>query len=140
MAGGLLAVVRWCACGALGAIAAAMLTLMSGAALAQQPDQTAQAAGAGSSQQPAPSASGAGASEQVVAYCIEPMDSMPPKIAELIQPQFRCEPGTHLKRDSRPARVVPSGEGAERPFVIRFGPPNKVNAWFVRGFAPEPGK
>ena len=131
---------RWCACGAAGAIAVATLTLLSDAALAQQPDQTAQAAGTGSSQQTAPGASGAGAAENVVAYCIEPMDSMPPKIVELIQPQFRCEPGTHLKRDSRPARVVPSGEGSERPFVIRFGPPDKVNAWFVRGFATEPGK
>ena len=113
-------------------IAVAMLALSSGAVFAQQPDQT--------PQPPTPGASGAGATEQVVAYCIEPMDSMPPKVAELIQPQFRCEPGTHLKRDSRPARVIPSGEGAERPFVIRFGPPDKVNAWFVRGFTKEPGK
>jgi len=97
-------------------------------------------AGAAFAQESQPAAPGAGGTENVVAYCIEPMDSMPPKIAELIQPQFRCEPGTHLKRDSRPARVVPSGEGPERPFVIRFGPPDKVNAWFVRGFATEPGK
>jgi len=125
MAGGLPAVVRRRTFAVAGTIVVATLALLSGAALAQQEPKP----------ETAPAAGG-----PVVAYCIEPMDSMPPKIAELIQPQFRCEPGTHLKRDSRPARVVPSGEGAERPFVIRFGPPDKVNAWFVRGFATEPGK
>lgn len=78
---------------------------------------------------------------QVVPYCIEPMDSMPEKIRGLIEAQFRCEAGTHLKRDSRPVRVVPSGEEAlGRPFVLRFDHPENANAWYVRGFAVEPEK
>jgi hypothetical protein len=77
----------------------------------------------------------------VVPYCIEPMDSMPEQIRALIDAQFRCEPGTHLKRDSRPVSVLPSGEEAlGRPFVLRFNQPEKVNAWYVRGFAIEPQK
>jgi hypothetical protein len=80
-----------------------------------------------------------GSATGVVPYCIEPMDSMPEKIRALIEPQFRCAAGTHLKRDSRPARVVPTGEESSgRPFVLRFGPPESANAWFVRGFASEP--
>jgi hypothetical protein len=35
--------------------------------------------------------------------------------------------------------VVPTGEESSgRPFVLRFGPPETANAWFVRGFASEP--
>jgi hypothetical protein len=84
---------------------------------------------------PAPDAREAGS---VVPYCIEPMESMPQKIVALIDPQFRCEAGTHLKRDSRPAVVVPTGEESSgRPFVLRFGPADKVNAWYVRGFTNE---
>jgi hypothetical protein len=75
----------------------------------------------------------------VVPYCIEPMDSMPEKIRALVDAQFRCEPGTHLQRDSRPVRVIPSGEDG-RPFVLRFNQPEKANAWYVRGFATEPQK
>src|SRR5258708_5440478 len=70
----------------------------------------------------------------VVPYCIEAMPSMPDKILMLIEQQFRCAPGTHLKRDSRPARVVPTGEGDQasgRPFVLRFDAPEQANAWFV---------
>jgi hypothetical protein len=79
--------------------------------------------------------------EHIVPYCIEPMESMPEKIRALIDAQFRCDPGTHLKRDSRPVRVVPSGEEAlGRPFVLRFNPPEQANAWYVRGFATEPQK
>jgi hypothetical protein len=74
----------------------------------------------------------------VVAYCIEPMEAMPQKILALIDAQFRCAAGTHLKRDSRPVRVVPTGEEAlGRPFVLRFGPAESANAWYVRGFTPE---
>jgi hypothetical protein len=81
----------------------------------------------------------AGSGMRVVPYCIEPMDSMPAKIRALIEPQFLCAAGTHLKRDSRTARVVPTGEESSgRPFVLRFGPPETANAWFVRGFATEP--
>ncbi len=73
---------------------------------------------------------------KVVPYCIEPMESMPAKILALIDPQFRCVAGTHLTRDSRPTRVVPTGEESSgRPFVLRFEPPESANAWFVRGFA-----
>ena len=69
----------------------------------------------------------------VVPYCIEPMESMPEKILALIDPSLRCAPGTHLTRDNRPARVVPTGEESSgRPFVLRFDPP--ANAWYVRGF------
>jgi hypothetical protein len=75
---------------------------------------------------------------QVVPYCIEPMDSMPAKILALIDPQFRCAAGTHLKRESRPTIVTPTGEESSgRPFVLRFEPPEKANAWFVRGFTTE---
>jgi hypothetical protein len=78
------------------------------------------------------------AAGSVVPYCIEPMESMPPKIVALIDPQFRCEAGTHLKRDSRPAVVVPTGEESSgRPFVLRFAPADKVNAWYVRGYTTE---
>jgi hypothetical protein len=76
---------------------------------------------------------------RVVPYCIEPMESMPQKIGALIEAQFRFEAGTHLKRDSRPVRVIPSGEDG-RPFVLRFDQPEKANAWYVRGFAVEPQK
>jgi hypothetical protein len=77
----------------------------------------------------------------VVPYCIEAMDSMPEQLRGLIEPQFRCEPGTHLKRDSRPVRVIPSGEEAlGRPFVLRFDKPDQANAWYVRGFTEEPKK
>ena len=79
------------------------------------------------------------AADGVVAYCIEPMESMPPKILALIEPKFRCPPGTHLTRDNRPAHVVPTGEESSgRPFVLRFGPPETANAWYVRGFTTEP--
>ena len=98
------------------------LALPAGAAWAQK------------EQNPAPAADGRSA--EVVPYCIEPMESMPPKILELIDAQFRCAAGTHLQRDSRPARVVPTGEKSDRPFVVRFGPPETANAWFVRGFTP----
>ena len=75
------------------------------------------------------------AADEVVPYCIEPMESMPQKIRALIESQFLCPPGTHLTRDSRLARVVPTGEEASgRPFVVRFGAPDQANAWFVRGF------
>jgi hypothetical protein len=101
--------------------ASLLLALLAGAAAAQQTQPAA----------PEPKAA------DVVPFCIEPMESMPPKILELIEPQFRCEAGTHLKRDSRPARVVPTGEEAlGRPFVLRFGPPETANAWYVRGFVP----
>jgi hypothetical protein len=75
----------------------------------------------------------------VVPYCIEPMESMPENVRALVEAQFRCEAGTHLKRDSRPVRVIPSGEEG-RPFVLRFNQPEKANAWYVRGFAIEPQK
>lgn len=84
---------------------------------------------------PAPDAK---AQEGVVPYCIEPMESMPEKILALIDSKLRCAPGTHLTRDNRPARVVPTGEESpERPFVLRFGPPETANAWFVRGYTTE---
>lgn len=74
----------------------------------------------------------------VVPYCIEPMETMPAKILALIEPQFRCTAGTHLKRDSRPTIVVPTGEeNSGRPFVLRFEPPERANAWFVRGYTTE---
>ncbi len=74
----------------------------------------------------------------IVPYCIEPMDTMPDKLVAMIPAQFRCSPGTHLKRDSRPATVVPTGEeSSERPFVLRFGPQNTANAWYVRGYSVE---
>jgi hypothetical protein len=76
------------------------------------------------------------AADGVVPYCIEPMDSMPENVVALIDPQFRCVSGTHLSRDSRPARVVPTHEES-RPFVLRFGPPETANAWYVRGFNVE---
>ena len=76
--------------------------------------------------------------EHVVPYCIEPMESMPDDIRALIDAQFRCAAGTHLKRDSRPVWVVPSGEEAlGRPFVLRFKPQEKANAWYVRGYTTE---
>jgi hypothetical protein len=103
------------------AIPAAVLVMLVGAATAQE------------SKPAAPSAT---TDEHVVAYCIEPMESMPENIRALIEAQFRCEAGTHLKRDSRPVRVVPSGEEG-RPFVLRFNPPEKANAWYVRGFTTE---
>jgi hypothetical protein len=103
--------------------ATALLALSAGGVLAQD----------SKSQAPDPKAAGS-----VVPYCIEPMESMPPKILALIEPQFLCAAGTHLKRDSRPARVVPTGEESSgRPFVLRFGPPEKANAWYVRGFTTD---
>jgi hypothetical protein len=85
--------------------------------------------------QEAPAPAGDSKDQQVVPYCIEPMDKMPDKVLALIEPQFRCAAGTHLKRDSRPTIVVPTGEESSgRPFVLRFEPPEKANAWFVRGF------
>jgi hypothetical protein len=100
-----------------------LLALLSGAQLAQQSG---------------PAAPDAKAAGTVVPYCIEPMESMPPKILALIEPQFRCAAGTHLKRDSRAARVVPTGEESiGRPFVLRFGPPETANAWYVRGFTTD---
>ncbi len=99
-------------------ILAGALAMLAGAAIAQESKPAAPAT-----------------DEQVVPYCIEPMESMPDNIRALIAAQFRCEVGTHLKRDSRPVRVVPSGEEAlGRPFVLRFNPPEKANAWYVRGF------
>jgi hypothetical protein len=96
-------------------------------------------AGASFAQEPKPAAPDPKAAGTVVPYCIEPMESMPPKILALIDPQFRCVAGTHLKRDSRAARVVPTGEESSgRPFVMRFGPPETANAWYVRGFTTEP--
>jgi hypothetical protein len=103
--------------------ATALLALWAGNVLAQD----------SKSQPPETKAAGT-----VVPYCIEPMESMPQKLVDLIEPQFRCEIGTHLKRDSRPARVVPSGEEAlGRPFVLRFDRPEKANAWYVRGYTTE---
>ena len=99
-----------------------LLALSAGCALAQERAQPPDTKAAGS----------------VVPYCIEPMESMPQKIVALIDPQFRCEAGTHLKRDSRPAVVVPTGEESSgRPFVLRFSPADKVNAWYVRGYTTE---
>jgi len=104
--------------------AAALLAMLAGAALAQESK---------------PAAPGAPTDERVVPYCIEPMESMAPKILALIEAQFRCKAGTHLSRDSRPVRVVPTGEESSgRPFVLRFGPPETSNAWYVRGFTAEP--
>ena len=102
--------------------AAALATMVAGAAVAQESK---------------PAGPKPATDEQVVPYCIEPMESMPENIRALIDAQFRCEAGTHLKRDSRPVRVVPSGEEAlGRPFVLRFNAPEKANAWYVRGFTP----
>ena len=107
-------------------ILAAALAIYAGAAVAQE------------SKRAAPEAA---TDEHVVPYCIEPMESMPDNIRALIDAQFRCEAGTHLQRDSRPVWVVPSGEEAlGRPFVLRFKPTEKANAWYVRGFATEPEK
>jgi hypothetical protein len=103
------------------AIPAAVLAMLVGAATAQQSK---------------PAAPAAATDQHVVPYCIEPMESMPENIRALIEAQFRCEAGMHLKRDSRPVRVVPSGEEG-RPFVLRFNPPEKANAWYVRGFAAD---
>ena len=101
-------------------IVAAALVMLAGAAVAQE------------------SKPEAATDERVVPYCIEPMESMPDNIRALIDAQFRCASGTHLKRDSRPVWVVPSGEEAlGRPFVLRFKPPEKANAWYVRGFTTE---
>jgi hypothetical protein len=95
--------------------------------------------GAPYAQESKPAAPDPKAAGSVVPYCIEPMESMPPKILALIEPQFLCAAGTHLKRDSRAARVVPTGEESSgRPFVLRFGPPETANAWYVRGFTTEP--
>jgi len=103
--------------------ASGLLVIASSAALAQQAT-------------PAPGE--AKAADDVVAYCIEPMESMPPNILALIEPKFRCPPGTHLTRDNRPAHVVPTGEESSgRPFVLRFNQPETANAWFVRGFNTE---
>jgi hypothetical protein len=100
-----------------------LLVLFAAAALAQDA-------------QPAPA--DPKAADGVVPYCIEPMQSMPEKILALIEQQFRCAPGAHLARDSRPARVVPTGEESSgRPFVLRFGSPETANAWFVRGFSTD---
>ena len=90
-------------------------------------------------QESKPADPASGPAMHVVPYCVEPMDSMPEKIRALIEAQFRCEAGTHLKRDSRPVRVLPSGEEG-RPFVLRFNRPEEANAWYVRGFAEEPQK
>jgi hypothetical protein len=90
-------------------------------------------AAAAVAQESKPAAPEATTNESVVPYCIEPMESMPEKVRGLIEAQFRCAAGTHLKRDSRPVRVIPSGEEG-RPFVLRFNPPEKANAWYVRGF------
>ena len=90
-------------------------------------------AAAAVAQQSKPAAPEATTNESVVPYCIEPMESMPENIRGLIEAQFRCAAGTHLKRDSRPVRVIPSGEEG-RPFVLRFNPPEQANAWYVRGF------
>lgn len=107
-----------------GVVASALSMLCLGAALAQ---------GAAA---PAPDAKAQGG---VVPYCIEPMESMPEKILALIDSKLRCAPGTHLTRDNRPARVVPTGEeSSERPFVLRFGPPETANAWYVRGYTTDP--
>jgi len=96
------------------------------------------AAGAAAGQEATPPAADPKPGAHVVPYCIEPMDTMPQKVLALIEPQFRCAAGTHLKRDSRPTIVVPTGEeSAGRPFVLRFEPPEKANAWFVRGFTTE---
>jgi hypothetical protein len=96
-------------------------------------------AGAALAQGAPPPAPDANSGERVVPYCIEPMPSMPEKILALIEPKFRCPSGTHLTRDSRPARVVPTGEESSgRPFVLRFGAPESANAWFVRGFTTGP--
>jgi hypothetical protein len=98
------------------------------------------AAGAAFGQDAAPPADSK-SGMKVVPYCIEPMDKMPEKTLALIDPQFRCEAGTHLKRQSRPTIVTPTGEETTgRPFVLRFEPPEKANAWFVRGFTTEPEK
>jgi hypothetical protein len=95
-------------------------------------------AGATGAQESKPAAPEPATDEHVVPYCIEPMESMPDNIRALIDAQFRCAAGTHLKRDSRPVWVVPSGEEAMgRPFVLRFKPPEKANAWYVRGFTTE---
>lgn len=102
-------------------VLAAALAMLAGGAVAQE------------SKPAAPQAPGG---EQVVPYCIEPMESMPANIRGLIEAQFRCDAGTHLKRDSRPVWVVPSGEEG-RPFVLRFKPPEKANAWYVRGFTTD---
>jgi hypothetical protein len=92
-------------------------------------------AGAAVAQESKPAAPAATTDERVVPYCIEPMESMPPKILALIEAQFLCKAGTHLSRDSRLVRVVPTGEESSgRPFVLRFGPPETSNAWYVRGF------
>ena len=90
-------------------------------------------AAAAVAQESKPAAPEATTKESVVPYCIEPMESMPENIRGLIEAQFRCADGTHLKRDSRPVRVIPSGEEG-RPFVLRFNTPEKANAWYVRGF------
>jgi hypothetical protein len=104
-------------------IVAAALVMLAGAAVAQESK---------------PAAPEAATDEHVVPYCIEPMESMPDNIRALIDAQFRCAAGTHLKRDSRPVWVVPSGEEAlGRPFVLRFKPPEKANAWYVRGFTTQ---
>jgi hypothetical protein len=103
--------------------ASTLMMLLAAAALAQD-------------SKPAPADKSA--PDGVVPYCIEPMESMPAKILALIEEQFRCPPGAHLARDSRPARVVPTGEESSgRPFVLRFGPPETANAWFVRGFSTD---
>jgi hypothetical protein len=94
-------------------------------------------AGQGSAQESKPADGESGM--RVVPYCIEPMESMSENLRALIEAQFRCDAGTHLKRDSRPVRVLPSGEEG-RPFVLRFNQPEKANAWYVRGFAVEPQK
>ena len=73
--------------------------------------------------------------DDVVPYCIEPMDSMLPAVRGKIPPQVLCKEGTHLQRQSRPAQVLPTGEeSSERPFVLRFGSTKMANAWFVRGY------
>jgi hypothetical protein len=93
------------------------------------------ASGAALAQPATPAPDEPKAADGVVAYCIEPMESMPPKILALIEAKFRCPPGTHLTRDNRPAHVVPTGEESSgRPFVLRFNQPETANAWFVRGF------
>ena len=92
-------------------------------------------------QQDKPAPADPKAADGVVPYCIEPMQSMPQKILGLIEAQFLCASGAHLARDSRPARVVPTGEESSgRPFVLRFDRPETANAWFVRGFSTDTQK
>ena len=64
-------------------VLAAALAMLAGAAVAQESK---------------PAAPEAATGEHVVPYCIEPMESMPPKILALIEAQFLCAAGTHSPR------------------------------------------